>query len=471
VLTIAGNVAGLAPQIVEYLDEVERRAAGTLRIDFVGGRHVGEADQEVGLIGDVQAGEVDMAWVGARAFDYLGVTSFQALLAPFLVDSYDLQDAVFAAGIPARMLGGLDATGLTGIGVLPGPLRQMLGVDHPFTTPADFVGEVVGTSGGKLAEQTLRALGATPRMQPAESSIDGLDGLDYHLAAIYGNGYFETGKYVTVNLDLWPRPLVIFMNSERFAELNDEQQLILADAAEAAIAPASEAARLEDEEGGVPLCRVGIELVEVSDDERAALLETVAPVYAELEANDTTQAFLAEIRAVKQQTVAAPESLVCPAEPGGPEPAPTPIDGVWRVTTTAEEGRAAGDPEPIPTNYGSWVFVFHNGRFAYTQEAGDSCTWGYGTFSVDGERAEWLFVDAGGIAPGIAPAAAFNKPGERFVFGWSRYRDRLTWTAVPGEVSPALFELKPWRLADENPSADVFAPRCPPPSEALEGIE
>ena len=53
------------------------------------------------MIEDVQAGKVDMGWVGARAFDAVGVTSFQALVAPFLVDSYELQDRVFQAGIPA----------------------------------------------------------------------------------------------------------------------------------------------------------------------------------------------------------------------------------------------------------------------------------------------------------------------------------------------------------------------------------
>ena len=239
VLTFASNNGGLPSQIGVYLDLVERRSGGTLRLDYVGDWRQGEPDQEVGLIEDVQAGKVDMAWVGARAFDAVEITSFQALVAPFLVDSYELQDQVFAAGIPARMLEGLDALDLTGIGVFPGPLRQMAGRDHPFTDPDDFEGAVVGTSGGDLAERTLRALGATPQMVPAATSLDGLDGLDYHLAAIYGNRYYEAATHVTANLNLWPRPLVIFIDSDRFAELTDEQREILRSAAEAAIAPAS----------------------------------------------------------------------------------------------------------------------------------------------------------------------------------------------------------------------------------------
>jgi hypothetical protein len=74
------------------------------------------------------------------------------------------------------------------------------------------------------------------------------------------------------------------------------------------------------------------------------------------------------------------------------------------------------------------------------------------------------FIDVGGIAPNDAS----NKPGEHFVYEWSRYRDTLTLSAVPGEISPP--QVKPWRLTDEIPSASVFAPRCPPPAAAIEDL-
>ena len=91
---------------------------------------------------------------------------------------------------------------------------------------------------------------------------------------------------------------------------------------------------------------------------------------------------------------------------------------------------------------------------------------GHGTYFVDGNRVEWSVLDGGGIAPNNAA----NKPGEFFVFGWSRYRDTLTLTAVPGEISPTNFMVKPWRLTDEQPSAAVFGARCPPPAEAIENF-
>lgn len=462
VLTFASN-SGVGPELAVYLEQVDRLAEGTLRIDIIADWRKGEPGQEVGLIEDVQAGNVDMAWVGARAFDGVGVRSFEALVSPFLVDSYALQDAVFDAGIPRRMLQGLAGIGITGIGVLPGPMRKVMGVSHPFVAPADFDGAVVGTSGGRLAEQTLRVLGATPMRVPARASLDGLDGLDYQVSAIYGNEYFEGGGFVSANVNLWPRPLVLVMNADRFAALSDEQRAILREAATAAIEPASVATRREERDAASGLCATGMTVVAAIDSDRDALARAVEPILDELEVDPETKAFLDEITAMKTRLHAPPESFDCPGGTAVSGASITPLDGVYRASTTVDDLRRAGDPNPVPENWGDWIYVLDRGRFAFTQENDEACGWGYGTFILDDDRLEFSFLGGGGIAPNNA----VNKPGEFFVFGWSLYRDVLTFTAVPGEISPDNFMLKPWRRTGEAPSAGVFPSRCPPPPDAL----
>lgn len=72
------------------------------------------ADNEQRFVRAVAAGEVDLGWVGTRAFAELGVTSLEALTAPFLVDSYALQAAILDSDLPERMLGAFfGTTGLT----------------------------------------------------------------------------------------------------------------------------------------------------------------------------------------------------------------------------------------------------------------------------------------------------------------------------------------------------------------------
>ena len=131
-----------------------------------------------------------------------------------------------------------------------------------------------------------------------------------------------------------------------------------------------------------------------------------------------------------------------------------------------ETDRSAAAPEYFDENWGHWVFVFDRGRFAITQENETSCTWGYGTYAVNGARTSWTFVDGGGIAPN----GATNRPGEYFVFDFSAYRDTLTLSPVEGEISPLNFRDQPWRRISETASSQHFSTRCPPPAEALEPL-
>jgi TRAP-type C4-dicarboxylate transport system substrate-binding protein len=459
VLTFATNQAFLPDQLGTYPQEVERLSGGTLRIDVKVAWRWDEPTQETGLIADVQAGKIDMAWIGARAFDSVGLKSFEALVAPFLVDSYDLEGRVFDAGIPGRMLEGLDTIGLAGIGVLPGPLRKMTGTSHPFANPRDFADQVVGTSGGALAEQTFRALGATPRLIATDRKLDGLDGFDYQLEAVPQ----DAAASVVANLNLWPRPLVVVMNVDRFNGLNSEQQQILRRAVADAVKPALEATRADEAHAGSGLCIVGMNVVTATASDFAALRHAVQPVYASLEQDPETYAFLREIRSLKAHSPAEPESFGCSPEPTADRSEVTPFDGVYEVTISAEDLRHAGDPNPIPANFGAYTYVFDRGRFAFTQQSDAICTWQYGTYVVDGDRVEWTFLDGGATPDGNG----HNNPGEFFVFGWSLYRDTLTLTAVPGETSPAPTLVKPWHRLDATPSASFLNPDCPPPPEAL----
>src|SRR4029453_1985725 len=99
-------------------------------------------------------------------------TAFQALLAPMLVDSYDLQAKVFEEGIPEEMLAGVSDLGVSGGAVLPGPMGKVLGFPKPFRAPHDFRGTVVGMQSSALSQQSLEALGATTKPGPSSASRD-----------------------------------------------------------------------------------------------------------------------------------------------------------------------------------------------------------------------------------------------------------------------------------------------------------
>jgi TRAP-type C4-dicarboxylate transport system substrate-binding protein len=313
VLTMAQNsdAPPLWPQ--QWADEIATRSGGSLRIELTDSWRYGEPGYETGTISDVRAGEVDLAYVGARAFDRAGVTSFQPLLAPLLIDSHELQTAAFQAGIPDEMLAGLDAIGLVGIGTMPGPMRKVLGVSHPFVAPADFAGQVVGIQDSAIAEQTMLALGATAQNVPiGRQDITVLDGLEQQLASIVGSDFFQSAEYVTANVNLWPRPTVLFINGERFASLTGEQQQIMRDAAAAIADDQRAAVRDEDTEAAAYLCERGMTLAVATDDDLAALRTAVQPVYDQIAGDPDNAAWLDRIEQLKEQVDATVATAECP---------------------------------------------------------------------------------------------------------------------------------------------------------------
>ena len=461
VLTIA-NPLGDPDALTDFIKRVDVLTGGGVRVEVKNSWRGGEIDYETGLIADVKAGKADLGVAGSRAFDSVGVLSLRALHAPLLITSYSAEEQVLESPIGSEMLSGLPAAGLTGIGILPGDLRRPLGVAGPLVKPADYVGRTIGTQQSAVADETMRALGATPARFPVSGQIDRFDGIEQQIASIQGNRYDKVGKYLTANVAWWPRPFVLFANGKALQRLSQAQREALKQAATAAIPDSMAQVLAGEKESLGTLCRAKLlTVVQATPDDLVALRKAVQPVYVQLESDPPTKQAIAAITATVQAVPAEPAPACGQAGPSAPAGG-TSLDGVYTMTT--KFGDDPTDPDRVPENYGSWVFVFRAGRFAFTEEYQDACSWGYGTLAVKGAQMEWTIIDSGGIAPNNA----YNKPGEFFTFGWSAYRDTLTLTAVgSSEESPTNFRLKPWHRISTTPSAKYLNKKCPPPANAL----
>jgi TRAP-type transport system periplasmic protein len=451
-------------ELTEFVSEVARLSRGTLRIRVVPADHEGP-DFEAATIRDMQKGRADLAFAGSRAWDEFGARRLRALGAPFLIDSYRLEERVLTSGLVDSMLAELPPLGLEGIGILPGPIRRPLGAKDSLAEPSDFSGLTIGTQQSRVADATLRALGAQPHRLGADvTTIGGLDGVEHRVAAIEGSRLDAEGSHLMTNVNLWPRPLVLFAGEHSYARLSSEHRRILRTAVANAVPEKLANERGLEEETAANLCRKGRARFDAATPtELRALRRAVAPVYRELERDPETRTAIEAIERLKRQ-LAEPPAEVEPCERASEPRAAgtaTEIDGVWKMET---DRRAAG-PDQLDENWGDWIYVFDHGKFAITQENEAACTWGYGTYTVDGNRMTWTFTDGGGIAPN----GAMNRPGEYFEFDFSAYRDTLTVTPVKGQISPRNFRDKPWRRLSHTPSRRYFSKRCPPPAAALPG--
>lgn len=347
-LTLA-NPLPQPDELRPFVDEVERITNGKIDIEFRN-QWLGWPSRrtEAALIRDVAAGKADLGWVGSRAWSDVGVTSFDALHAPLVVDSYELQGAVLDAGVADELLEGVEPLGLVGLGVLPGPLRKVLGVERPFLRPADFAGKRLGLNRSRVGSASLRALGAVPVTLPGGVDLRGqVDGLEQQVASIDGNTYDAAATFLTANVNLWPRWVVVFMNAGAFAALDGSQQDALREAVQTATPVMLAAAEGAQEASTAALCDRGLTLAVASEADLGALRAAVAPVVDSLARDSTTREALTKIEQVRTQHSSVPDSNgPCPV-PGTPKASHV-LDGTYVTVTTAADARRAGIAEDDP---------------------------------------------------------------------------------------------------------------------------
>jgi TRAP-type C4-dicarboxylate transport system substrate-binding protein len=468
VLTFAnpGNALDIGP----YLEAVQTRSSGSIELDVKRDWRADEIDSEARTLQEVRDGRIDMASIGARAFAAEGVKAFEPLVAPFQLDSYELQRRVLASPAADRMLASVKQLGLVGIALLPGELRRPLGVSRAFLGPSDYRDAAFGIRPADMAMRTAEALGARPEERAVTSDISTVDVVEQGVLGIDGRDYDSQARALTTNVVLWPRAVVVVINRKAYDHLTADQRDALAAAGRASVDSTAKWTEGNDAQAVSDICKRGrLEMRAASAAQLDELRAAVGPLVQELEHNEATRASQREIEALARDAQPA-DVLTCPRPAEAPATAePTPLDGIWVMDSDARQladamGTEINAPDIVPENWGHLTVVLDRGRFAFTEANSQACSWGYGDASVHGDRLE-LTVDDGG---GRTPNNAKNRPGEHFEYEWSLYRDQLTLDPVKGAVSPPGFRVHPWRSLDGEPSLDALSHSCPPPAGALD---
>ncbi len=180
VLQMADVNAGLVltPEIGYFTKRLSELSHGEMSVKItlrVGGS-VMSAEQQV--VKDAAGGSFDIGFTGTSVFDTLGVTSFQALSAPMLIDNYPLENAVISSALPGKMMAGLAKLNVTGLAVFGDGMRKPIGVRHPILSPADWRGITFETYLSKAQQAAISALGATPGPGFADDRDQALDNGD-----------------------------------------------------------------------------------------------------------------------------------------------------------------------------------------------------------------------------------------------------------------------------------------------------
>lgn len=427
VLTLASTTLGTARQVFHpalqyFVDRVKDLSGGALRIDIAQGYGAFSPDAEQQVVHDVTAGKIELGWVGTNVFDTVGVTAFQALTAPMLIDSYPLQKAVLDSDVPAEMLATLDKIGLDGIAVLADGLRKPIAASHPLLGPADYHGITFQAFRSQDHAEAIKALGATAtdvfgKYLDAGLRSGNIDGFEkgLHIFEINGDAYLA--PYVTANVNLWPHTLALIANPRTMSGLTAAQRGWLTGAGADAASRSTDLTD-NDAESVVELCAAGARFANASNTDLEAMRQAFAPDYATLNRDPITKDFIDRIDEMKRTTDPGP-ALVIPSDctgqaafpptdatvvtgtndaegTGSASEASKPIDGTYRWTITSDDALAHGTPgDKTPENLATFPWVF-------------TITMNHGTMHLEHREREGVLDDGGGTYTVVGDQIAFT---------------------------------------------------------------
>jgi len=426
---VMANAQYFPDELAAFSEAVERVSDGRLRLKLINQYGAGgDGNPEVNLIRDVSAGKADLGWAASRVFDELGVTALNPLHAPMLIDSYELEQRVLSDGLVDPMLDSLGELGLRGVGVLPGPLRRPFG-KRPLLALADWQGASIGSSGGDQVGMALRAIGARRSLDFSGGHTDRIDGLDTHIAAVPPNHYQRTIPYLTGNVVLWARPLVVFAGPN----VSADDLAVLRQAAESAMPQVLELSRKLESDALAQVCRSRLQVVAASPTQVEALRAAFRPVYDRLERDAAASRTVARIRDLaaggdRVDTVRCPDVSSAPA--GAIPP------GTYRIVLTRDDVRRAG---------GKWAMLVQEDP---NPKALKAKRW----------EIHLEFTEQGGFT--VGPVLLSGKRVVEMEGTYSIYRDRLTLTSPTDGKLTMQVEMHENRLifSDAKPSPPAGVP-------------
>ncbi|AQA03369.1 hypothetical protein BVC93_14165 [Mycobacterium sp. MS1601] len=281
----------------EFKAKVEEGTDGRVQVNIFPAAQLGE---ESVAINGLKSGAVDATIVNVPSLEPT-VEELQLFFLPFLFRDEAQALRVTEGPVGQRMVDaiqekvGAETVGWGSIGeaVLANTVR-------PVSSPADMAGLKIRTSTSAIATQTYEALGALPAQLAFGELYQGLqsgivEGLDSGVVDIVDLKFYQVVDNVTL-LSQFVRLAPVLVSESSLAKLSEEDQQVVREAGKAAAE--AELAEVQKQANAAieMLPDEGVQVVELTDEQRQAFVDAVEPVYAQNAEAVGGQALIDEVR-------------------------------------------------------------------------------------------------------------------------------------------------------------------------------
>jgi tripartite ATP-independent transporter DctP family solute receptor len=282
-----------------FKEYVERESDNRIQVEIFPNGELG-SDRE--LIEGVQVGTVTMAGPSTAPVASF-VPKFSVFDLPFLFESREVAYDVLDSDLGTDLLTELESADIKGLGWWESGFRHLTNSKKAVASPSDLNGLVVRTMENEMHVAAWESLGANPTpMAWGEVFVSlqqgTLDGQENPLGIIYSQKVYEVQDYLTLSGHVYS-PIAVLMNQDFYNSLPDDLKKIV----DEGMAEATELNRslvVEEEEATLGLLKeAGIEITELTSEQKSAFKEATLPIYEEYKNDIGTDLVDAMLEAAK----------------------------------------------------------------------------------------------------------------------------------------------------------------------------
>ncbi|CAN5526021.1 TRAP transporter substrate-binding protein [soil metagenome] len=265
---------------VDYFGEIlEQRSDGRIEVNLFPNSQVGD---DLQMMNALQSGTLEMTYPSTSP-----ATSFVPELAlfdlPFLFPTPEDADALLDGEIGTEMLASFEGSGIIGLAWAENGYRQLTNSQRAVSTPEDVQGLGLRVMENPIQVSIWETLGANPTSMAFGEVFSALeqgvvDGQENPWSTILTSRFYEVQDYASETRHVYT-PFMILIGEEFYNGLHEADQQLIEEAAVQAGQYERVISREFSDYARDELVAVGMEVTELSDEERTAFQEAVQPVY------------------------------------------------------------------------------------------------------------------------------------------------------------------------------------------------
>jgi C4-dicarboxylate-binding protein DctP len=265
---------------IEFKEYVEAESDGRIEVQLYPNAQLGSDRQAIEA---VQVGTLEMTFPAlsvVAGFD----NSVMVFDLPFLFGDRESAYAALDGELGQRVADQVEAaTGMKIVGYLENGFRNVTNNENPVYEPADLAGKKIRTMENPIHMEIFRKLGASPTPMAFGELYTALrqrtvDAQENPIAIIHSNKFNEVQKYLSLTGHVYAAaPFII--NLDFFASLPADLQEVIVAGTEKARDNQRLALQKEEQNMLNDLRDAGMEINELTEEQRLQFVEATAPVY------------------------------------------------------------------------------------------------------------------------------------------------------------------------------------------------